>query len=87
MRQCCKFCKGADIVEVVPSLGVDVHNAIETGIIQDTSAKVFHNMMSELGEIGQVARDPFDIIEYERTYTKFRKYVKDSENNKDKNKK
>ena len=83
MKQVCKFCAGRDIVDVVPALGVDVHNAIETGIIQDTSAKVFHNMMQELGEIGQVARDPFDIIEYERTYTKFRKYVKDKEKEKE----
>lgn len=77
MKQICKFCKGADIVEVVPSLGVDVHNAIETGIIKDTSATVFHNMMSDFAEIGHVARDPFDIIEYERSYSKFRKYVND----------
>lgn len=86
MKQVCKFRKGADIVEVVPNLGVDVCNAIETGIIQDTSAKVFHNMMEELGEVGMVARDPFDIIEYDRSYSKFRKYVKDKESDKDKNK-
>lgn len=79
MKQVCKFCKGADIVEVVPELGVDVNNAISTGIIQDTSASVFHNMMKDLGEVGMVARDPFDIIEYEHSYAKFRKYVKDSE--------
>lgn len=84
MRQVCKFCKGADIAQVVPNLGVDVHQAIETGIIQDTSANVFHNMMKDLGEVGQVARDPFDIIEYDRAYSKFRKYVNDKENEKDK---
>ncbi len=77
MRQSCKFFKGPDIVEPVPSLGVDVNNAIETGIIKDTSATIFHNMMSEFAEIGHVARDPFDIIEYERSYSKFRKYVND----------
>ena len=77
MFQVCSYCKDADITEVVEGLGVDVCNAIDTGIIQDTSAKVFHNMMKELGEIGIVARDPFDIIEYDRAYAKFRKYVKD----------
>ena len=82
MRQNCCFCKGSDIVEVVPNLGVDVCNAIETGVIQDTSATVFHNMMKELGEVGIVARDPFDIIEYEKSYTKFRKYVNDEEGKK-----
>lgn len=86
MNQTCKFCKGADIVEVVPNLGVDVCNAIETGIIQDTSATVFHNMMKELGEVGMVARDPFDIIEYDRSYSKFRNYVKAKEDSKDKDK-
>lgn len=86
MRQECKFCKGADIVEVVPNLGVDICQSIESGIIQDTSASVFHNMMQELGEVGMVARDPFDIIEYERSYSKFRKYVKDKEKDKNKDK-
>ena len=77
MKQCCTYCKGADIVKVVDGLGVDVCNAIDTGIIQDTSAKVFHNMMKSLDEIGSVARDKFDIIEYDRALAKFRKYVKD----------
>lgn len=87
MKQLCKYQKGRDIVEVVPNLGVDVCSAIESGIIQDTSASVFHNMIKELGEVGMVARDPFDIIEYDRAYSKFRKYVngkeKDKQNNKD----
>lgn len=82
MRQDCNYCKGADIVEVVPNLGVDVCNAIETGIIADTSAAVFHNQMKELGEIGVVVRDPFDVIEYDRSYSKFRKYVTDNESKK-----
>lgn len=82
MRQSCKFCKDKDIVEVVPGLGVDVNAAIETGVIKDTSATVFHNMMKELGEIGMVARDPFDIIEYEHSYAKFRKHVNDKEKEK-----
>lgn len=86
MKQTCKFRKGADICEVVPNLGVDVCSAIESGIIQDTSASVFHNMMKELGEVGMVARDPFDIIEYDRSYSKFRKYVKDKEEKKNKDK-
>lgn len=84
MLQICKFKEGADIVQTVPHLGVDVHSAIETGIIHDTSASVFHNQMKELGEVGMVVRDPFDIIEYERSYGKFRKYVKDNEDKKNK---
>lgn len=79
MRQDCKYCKDVDITDVVPNLGVDVGNAIETGIIQDTSSKVFHNMMKDTSEIGIVVRDPFDVIEYERSYSKFRKYVEDEE--------
>ena len=86
MKQKCEFCKGADIVEVVPGLGVDVNSALESGIIEDKSASVFHNMMKDLSEIGQVARDKFDIIEYERSYAKFRKHVIDSEKEKNKDK-
>lgn len=86
MKQTCNFSKGSDICEVVPNLGVDVCSAIESGIIQDTSALVFHNMMSDLGEVGMVARDPFDIIEYDRAYSKFRKYVNDKANDKNKEK-
>lgn len=84
MKQICKYKKGADICEVVPNLGVDVASAIESGIIKDTSATVFHNMMKNLDEVGMVARDTFDIIEYERSYTKYRKYVKDEEAKKNK---
>lgn len=84
MRQICKYVKGVDICEVVPGLGVDVNSAIETGVIKDTSATVFHNMMKELGEVGMVARDPFDIIEYEHSYAKFRKHVNDKEKEKEK---
>ena len=47
MLQKCCFRKGADIVETVPGLAVDLNNAIETGIIQDTSASVYHNMMDK----------------------------------------
>ena len=86
MRQVCKYCKDADITEVVEGLGVDMCNSLETGIIQDTSASVFHNMMKEFSEVGQVARDPFDIIEYDRSYSKFRKYVNDKEKDKNKDK-
>lgn len=83
MKQVCKYVKGADICEVVPQLGVDVHSAIESGIIEDKSASVFHNMMKSTDEVGQVARDMFDIIEYERSYSKFRKHVNDKENEKE----
>lgn len=82
MIQCCKYDKVADICDVVQGLGVDVCNAIETGVIQDTSATTFHNMMKDFAEIGPVVREPFDVIEYDRSYTKFRKYVKDEEDKK-----
>ena len=84
MKQVCCYNKRADIVEVVPDLGVDVCSAIESGIIEDTSASVFHNMMKDMGEIGQFARDQFDIIEFERSYSKFRKKVNDEESKKSK---
>ena len=82
MKQICKFCKDVDIVQVVEGLGVDVVGAISQGIIKDTSATTFHNMMKELGEVGIFARDQFDIIEYERSYSKFRKQVNDKEKEK-----
>lgn len=82
MKQICKYRKGADICEVVPGLGVDVVKTLESGIIEDKSANVFHNMMKDVGEIGIVARDHFDIIEYDRSYAKYRKYVEDNEKSK-----
>lgn len=82
----CVFCKGKDITEVVPGLEVDLGSAIETGIVQDTSALAFHNMMKDLAEVGQVARDQFDIIEYEHSYAKFRKHVNDKEKEKSESK-
>ena len=85
MKQECRYCKGADVTDVVPGLGTDVCAAIEQGIIKDTSATTFHNMMKELGEVGIFARDQFDIIEYERSYSKFRKHVNDKEKEKKSN--
>lgn len=84
MRQSCKFNKASDIVQTVPGLGAEVSGAIDSGVIKDTSATVFHNKIESLSEVGIVARDIFDIIDYEHAYTKFRKHVNDSEKNKSK---
>ena len=83
MVQDCTYSKGRDIISVVPGLGVDIRGAIEQGIIKDTSAAVFHNKIEKLDEVGIVARDMFDIVEYERSYTKFRRFVKDNESKKE----
>lgn len=77
MIQTCKFKKGSDIAEVVPGLGVDINNALETGQIRDTSVPAQYNMQKELSDVGNRVHEPFDVIEYERSYTRIRKSVKD----------
>lgn len=84
MKQICKYRKGADIMEVVPNLGVDVNNALETGQIRDTSVPAQYNMQKELAEVGTRVSEPFDVIEYERAYTRIRKDIKDKNSKEDK---
>ena len=79
MKQICKFRKGADIAETVQGLAVNVPQAIDYSRIKDTSVPSSYNGQKDVAEVGERIREPFDVIEYDRSYTRLRKYINDSE--------
>lgn len=77
MRQICKYNPKSDILEVVEGLSVNLDKALTSGEIRDTSVPAQYNMQKELAEVGSRVSEPFDVIEYERAYTRIRKLIKD----------
>lgn len=77
MKQICKFVSGVDILETQQGLATDVPDAIDYGRIKDTSVPSQYNGQKSVAEIGQRIAEPFDVIEFDRTYTKIRKSIND----------
>lgn len=70
MKQVCKFNKVTDIVAFQPGLSPDVNLAISSGVIPDTTSETSHNGLSELSDIGRRISEPFDVIEYDRAFSR-----------------
>lgn len=79
MKQICKYNKGCDITQTVSGLETSIPEAMDYGTIQDTSVPAAYNQQKKISEVGQRIAEPFDVIEYDRSYTKLRKYINDSE--------
>lgn len=75
MRQSCKFVSGRDIVQTVPGLQVNISDSIDFHRIQDTSVPSQYNGQQTMEDVGVRIREPFDVIEYDRTYTRIRHKV------------
>lgn len=84
----CKFTEGADIIPVQRGLSVHIPDALDYGRIKDTSVPSQYNGQKVVSEVGQRVAEPFDVIEFDRTYTRIRKQINDAEflKNKDKEK-
>lgn len=77
MIQICKFDKVRDITQAVPGLACDIRAAMATGSIKDTSVPAMYNMQKDIAEVGHRLAEPFDVIEYDRSYTRIRKAIND----------
>lgn len=86
MKQTCKFNKMSDITETVQGLAVNIPVALDYSRIKDTSVPSSYNGQKDVDEVGERVREPFDVIEYDRSYTRLRKYINDSEFEKTKGK-
>lgn len=75
MKQSCKFVSGRDIVQTVPGLQVNIPESMDYHRIQDTSVPSMYNGQQDLSEVGLRIREPFDVIEYDRSYTRIRHAV------------
>lgn len=78
MKQTCEFKKGADIMQTVPNLSVNINDGIMSGTIVDTCVPASFNGQNDVSEVGSRIKEPFDVIEFERSYTKLRKRINDS---------
>lgn len=70
-------------MHVVPSQGVVIPDALDYGRIQDTCVHTDFNGQSSCAEVGTRIEQPFDVIEYDRSYTRLRKYINDKEKEKE----
>lgn len=75
MKQECKFQSGRDIVQTVPGLQVSISDSIDYHRIQDTSVPSMYNGQQTFEDVGSRIHEPFDVIEYDRTYTRIRHKV------------
>ena len=77
MKQICKYVPGRDIAETVPGLAVNIPESMDYNRIKDTSVPSSYNGQSQLEDVGSRIAEPFDVIEYDRAYTRIRKSVRD----------
>lgn len=78
MKQICSYVPGVDIAETVPGLAVSIPESMDYNRIKDTSVPASYNGQGQLSEVGSRVAEPFDVIEYDRTYTRIRKSVRDA---------
>lgn len=79
-----RFQEGRDICRVERGLASDIRGAVTNFTIKDTSTDAFYNGMETLDEVGPRVRDNFDVIEYEKSYARYRKSVNENKSNPDK---
>lgn len=71
-------------MHVVPSQGVVIPDALDYGRIQDTCVITDYNGQETVESVGHRVEQPFDVIEFERSYTRLRKYINDNESKREK---
>lgn len=82
MIQICKVSIGSDIMETVQGLQVNIPDSLDYARIKDTSVPAHYNGQKNPAEVGNRLSEPFDVIEYDRAYTKLRKYIRDDSSKK-----
>ena len=61
----CVYCKGRDIMDVVPDCSPDITAAIEQGFIENKDIPAMFNQITAMPEIGSKAADVFDMVSYQ----------------------
>ena len=74
----CRFCKGRDIISVVPCNSPNITELIEKDAIQDKSVPALFNEISSFEDIGFRVRNRFDILEYQSSVVRIRGARKNS---------
>ena len=79
MKQCCLYSPDSDILEVQSGLSTSIPEALDFGRIKDTCVPSHYNGQKSLSEVGDRVKEPFDVIEFDRSYTRIRKQINDAE--------
>lgn len=79
MIQVCKYSEPASITPTNPDLSGNFKQSLRDGIVRDTSAHSFYNMLKETSEVGMRIQDEFDFIEYDNALRHYRKKVQEDE--------
>lgn len=82
MEQVCKFNKAKDIQEFQRGLSPDIDLAIHSGVIPDTTAETSYNGL-EGDDIGRRIGENFDVIEYDRAFSRIKAKIEAKKSKKD----
>lgn len=64
-------------METVQGLQTSIPDAIDYFRIKDTSCPSNYNKQTNTSDVGRRVAEPFDVIEYDRAFTRLRKYMRD----------
>lgn len=65
LQKDCKFCRGRDIMDVVPDCSPDITKAIDDGFIENKDIPAMFNQIEAFEDVGQRAKDVFDMVSYQ----------------------
>lgn len=71
--QVCEYNPLRDCQEVIPGLGVDVNDMLQTGIVKDSGETLDNNGIDDPGQIIGRIRDTFDALDASRIIKKYGK--------------
>lgn len=72
-----------NIQRVLPGCSPDLTKAIRTGVIPATGTTSDYNGLEELSDIGKRVREPFDVIHFDREYSRIERQIESRKKSKD----
>lgn len=84
MIQKCRYSEPACITPTNPDLAGNFKQSLRDGIVRDTSAHAFYNMLKDTSEVGPRITDEFDFIEYDNALRHYRKKAAEASKQDDK---
>lgn len=75
MKQSFTYDSHKNIQRVIPGCSPDLTKAIRTGVIPATGTSSDYNGLEELSDIGKRVREPFDVIHFDREYSRIERQM------------
>lgn len=73
LEQTCEYSELRDCMAVVPNLGVDINDMLQTGIVKDSGETLDNNGIDDPSKIIGRVRDTFDALDASRIIKKYGK--------------